>query len=191
VDFLGFSFLLTFQKHLYSMKPVEFPYQNQTIHFLLSSSDDNVMVNATEMANIFGKKVDNYLRLESTKILIEKLKNENFAPSDVREQKVIYATNKATFMHRILALDFAAWLDVDFKIWIYQIIEKILFGYYKEHWDAHILQEKSKAKMEEYKRKLLLDATAENAIAYFEAEETYKGAKAKKQKAISNQYKLL
>lgn len=172
------------------MKPVEFPYQNQTIHFLLSSSDDNVMVNATEMAKIFDKRVDVFIKTDHAKIFIDRLL---FPPNGVnkKQEEVIYTTNKATFMQRQLALKFAAWLDVDFEIWIYEIINKILFGYYKEHWDAHILQEKSKAQMEEYKRKLLLDATEENAIAYFEAEETFKSAKAKKQKAISNQYKLL
>ena len=169
-------------------KALEFIYQDTQIHFLLSNND-NVMVNATEMAKAFGKRVEDYKRLDATKKLIEALKND-FAHADVRDQKVIYATNKATYFNQILALDFATWLDINFKIWIYQTVNKILFGHYKEHWDAHMLQEKAKYKMEQAKKKLLLAPTQEDAIAYFEAENEYKTAKNSKLKAIQSQYKL-
>lgn len=171
-------------------KALEFIYQDTEIHFLLNN-DDNVMVNATEMAKAFNKKIDNYLRLESTKLLIKELEKIVFVPSDVREQNIIYATNKSTYMHRILALDFAAWLDINFKIWIYQTIEKVLFGHYKEHWDAHMMQEQAKKEMVELKSKLIKNPTQEDVIAYFEQERLYNQAKSIKQKAISNQYKLL
>lgn len=181
-------------------KALEFIYQDTQIHFLLSNND-NVMVNATEMAKAFGKRVDNYLRLDTTKALILALKtdienseleikNIDFDSSHVSEQKVIYTTNKATYFNQILALDFATWLDINFKIWIYQTVNKILFGHYKEHWDAHMLQEKAKDKMEQAKKKLLLAPTQEDAIAYFEAENEYKTAKNSKLKAIQSQYKL-
>ncbi len=169
-------------------KALEFIYQDTQIHFLLSN-DDNVMVNATEMAKAFGKRVEDYKRLDSTKKLIDALKND-FAHADVRDQKIIYSTNKATYFNRILALDFASWLDIHFKIWIYQTIDKILFGHYKEHWDAHMLQENAKGRMETAKKKLLNAPTQEDAIAYFEAENEYKTAKNAKLKAIQSQYKL-
>lgn len=169
-------------------KALEFIYQDTQIHFLLSN-DDNVMVNATEMAKAFGKRVDNYLRLDTTKKLIEALKND-FAHSHVSDQKVIFTNNKATYFNRILALDFASWLDLNFKIWIYQTIDKILFGHYKEHWDAHMLQENAKGRMETAKKKLLNAPTQEDAIAYFEAENEYKTAKNAKLRAIQSQYKL-
>ena len=47
-------------------KALEFIYQDTQIHFLLGN-EKNVMVNATEMAKAFGKEIDNFLRLESTK----------------------------------------------------------------------------------------------------------------------------
>lgn len=171
-------------------KTLEFIYQDTQIHFLLNNNDDDVMINATDMANAFGKRVEDYKRLESTKKLIFELQNINFGHADVREQKVIYATNKSTFMCRILALDFAAWLDIKFKIWIYQTIETVLFGHYKEHWDAHIMQERAKNRMEELRRKLLTNATQEDVQEYFETERTLIKAKNIKQKAIQNQYKL-
>lgn len=31
-------------------------------------------------------------------------------------------------MHRILALKFAAWLDPEFELWVYQTIDDIIFG---------------------------------------------------------------
>ena len=112
------------------MKALEFIYQDTQIAFILGN-EKNVMVNATEMAKAFGKRVDNYLRLDTTKSLISALiqdqKNE-FVPSDVSEQKIIYTTNKATYFHRILALDFAAWLDLNFRLWIFKTMDDIIFG---------------------------------------------------------------
>jgi hypothetical protein len=190
------------------VKPLEFSYDDKIIHFLMN--DDNVMVNATEMANVFGKRVENYLRLDSTQKLIKGINKSHYNHSDVSDYNLeknennhsdvsdynlenIVSSNKkrGTYMHRILALDFAAWLDIDFKIWIYSVIEKIIFGYYKEHWIAHQKQEKAKMKMEEYKRKLILNASEENVINYFEAQEDYQNAKSMKQRAMLNQYKML
>jgi hypothetical protein len=171
------------------VKPLEFSYDDKIIHFLMN--DDNVMVNATEMANVFGKRVDVFLKTDHAKIFIERLLS---TPNgvDKNKEEVIFSNKKGgTYMNRLLALKFAAWHDVDFEIWIYSTIEKIIFGYYKEHWIAHQKQEKAKMKMEEYKRKLILNASEENVINYFEAQEDYQNAKSMKQRAMLNQYKLL
>lgn len=40
--------------------------------------------------------------------------------------------NVGTFMHRILALKFAAWLNPTFELWVYSTIEKLLFGKHVE-----------------------------------------------------------
>ena len=173
-------------------KAVDFIYQDTQIHFLLSNSD-NVMVNATEMAKAFNRRIDFFLKTEPTKAFINALE---FPPiggnseSISRENLIQTRGQNGTYFHRILAIKFAAWLDPYFEVWIYSTIDKILFGHYKEHWDAHVLQEKAKEKMEKAKRKLLLDANQEDAIAYFEAENQYKTAKNLKQKAIQMQYKL-
>ena len=52
-------------------------------------------------------------------------------------------------------------------------------------------QEKAKKQMEVLKSKMIKNPTQEDVIAYFEQERIYNQAKASKQKAISNQYKLL
>lgn len=33
-----------------------------------------------------------------------------------------------TWMHRVLALKFAAWLDPEFELWVYCTIDKLMFG---------------------------------------------------------------
>ena len=178
-------------------KALEFSYQDTQIHFLLGN-EKNVMVNATEMAKAFGKEIDNFLRLESTKKFITaflKRENSKIIPSDVRgyltEEDVIIGKKRGgTYMHRKVALKFAAWLDVDFEVWIIDTIDDLLFGHYKEHWDAHIKQEKAKERMEEAKKKLLLNATQEDVVAYFRAESEFNAAKNEKTKAIRNQLSL-
>jgi len=174
-------------------KALEFIYQDVKIHFLLSQGD-NVMVNATEMAKAFGKEPKDFLRLDGTNKLIDKLIEKANIVADVprySKENFVYSNNKAgTYMHRKLALEFASWLDVDLKLWIIDTIDEILFGHYKQHWDAHIKQEDAKERMEKAKNKLLAEATQEDVIAYFEAEKEYKNAKNEKLKAIQSQYKL-
>jgi hypothetical protein len=185
-------------------KALEFIYQDTEIHYLFSK-EEHVMINATEMANLFGKKPKDFLRTEETQRLIESLcSDENFieifnlgedvCPRQEREKMILEVKsngkNAGTWMHRILALEFASWLDTNFKIWILLKIDYLLFGHYKQHWDAHIKQEDAKERMETSKKKLLLNANQEDVIAYFEAEAEFKNAKNEKTKAILNQYRL-
>ena len=106
-------------------KTLEFIYQEKQVHFLVNPTDKNVMINATEMANVFGKRTTNYLANDKTKELISKLEltgksvNSDFKVLENRGHMGYY-------FNEILALDFAAWLDVDFKIWIYKTIRDLL-----------------------------------------------------------------
>lgn len=179
------------------MKTLEFLYQENEIHFLVNPNDKNVMINATEMAKPFNKQLDNFTRLEGTQKFIKALlksENSKFAPSDVREQltekHLIYGTNKATFMHRKLAMYFAFWLDVDFQIWIIDTIDEVIFGNYQKHWEAHAQQEVAKVAMEDLKTEMLLNPTPESVAQYFEYERDVKNAKLAKTRAIRNQYKM-
>ncbi|WP_298119295.1 KilA-N domain-containing protein [Flavobacterium sp.] len=169
-------------------KALEFIYQDVKIHFLLSQ-DENVMVNATEMAKAFGKRTDVFLKTDGVKQFINLFQQTpNGGRSEIRATE--NRGHVGIYFHRILAIKFAAWLDTEFEIWIYSKIDEILFGHYKQHWDNHIKQEDAKERMEKAKSKLLLEATQEDAIAYFEAEKEYKNAKNEKLKAIQSQYKL-
>ena len=112
-------------------KALQLIYQDTKIHFLVSS-DENVMINATDMAKIFNKLTADFLRTESTqnylKAFLDYGISHNLKKSD------IYFSKKGvgTFMNRPLALKFAAWLDPYFEVWVYNTIDKLLFSKTKD-----------------------------------------------------------
>ena len=149
------------------------------------------------MAKPFNKRIEDFKVLEGTEKFINALlysENSKFEHGNHREQitkkDVIYGTNKATFMHRKLALYFAFWLDVDFQLWVIDTIDEIIFGNYKKHWEAHVMQEEAKIEMERLKAEILVNPTVKDVTAYFEADKICKTAAKTKLKAIKNQYKL-
>ncbi|GAB2994051.1 hypothetical protein GCM10027284_09060 [Cyclobacterium sediminis] len=54
------------------MKVIKFIYEEKEVDFL-PSGNDSVMVNATQMANIFDKRIDFFLKADHTKKFIEAL----------------------------------------------------------------------------------------------------------------------
>lgn len=112
------------------MEALEFIYQDTEIHFLLGN-EKNVMVNATEMAKLFDKQVESFMRNENTQNFIsECLKNENsrFLGVEKEEDLFISKQKSGTYFHRILALKFAAWLSPKFELWVFKTIDEIIFG---------------------------------------------------------------
>lgn len=133
------------------MQTLTYDYKDKQIEFLLSG---DMMVNATEMAAVYGKRVSKFLENKETQNFIDKLKKtpigENkgaeFGPflaqfGDLASEKVVKSPNGvpilitipgregATWMHRWLAIDFAMWLDLDFKIWIIEKIDYLLINF--------------------------------------------------------------
>ena len=95
------------------------------------SKENDMMINATEMAKIFGKQVEAFMRNDDTKNFIQAcLKSENSRFLGVENEEDLYtsAQKSGTWMHRVLALKFAAWLNSDFEVWVYSTIESLLFG---------------------------------------------------------------
>lgn len=175
------------------MKSVQFIYQDTEIHFLVNPDQENVMVNATEMAKVFGKRVDHFLKAEHTKKFISALKKRiEQTPNGGRSDfKIVeYRGHMGTYFDRRLALKFAAWLDSDFEVWVFSTLDEIMFGHYKKHWEAHTRQEAARIKMEALKEKMLLSPTPEMVTAYFEAEQIFQTARNDKSKAIRNQLRL-
>lgn len=80
-------------------------------------NEKDVMVNATEMARVFNKTPKDYLRTQSAKDLLNAVSGrQKCLPADL--VKVINGgTDYGTWMHETIALDFAQWLSVDFKLW--------------------------------------------------------------------------
>ncbi|QQV91384.1 KilA-N domain protein [Polaribacter phage Leef_1] len=129
-------------------KATQFIYQDTAIHFALSNNK-NVMINATEMAKAFNKRIDVFLKTEPTKAFLNALEfppvGVNSAPLK-KEQIISTHGQNGTYFTRILALKFAAWLDVDFEIWVFSTIDEILFGDYLKHQNA--IEETLKAEKE-------------------------------------------
>lgn len=122
------------------MKALEFIYQDTQIAFVLGN-EKNVMVNATEMAKAFGKRVDVFLKSDHAKSFIEIANRPPYGGRiiDNRGRNGIY-------FERRLALKFAAWLSPEFEFWVYDVIDDILFGSAKAV--GKKLTEKEKAKKE-------------------------------------------
>lgn len=120
------------------MKTLEFIYQENILHFLVNPTDKNVMVNATEMAKMFDKRTAKYLKTDSTKSFIIALERAPFGARSEGDQPLNGGRSNpkmidnrghmGIYFNRKLALDFAAWLDVDFRVWIIDIIDELLFA---------------------------------------------------------------
>lgn len=167
------------------MKTLEFIYQETQIHFLVNPLDKNVMVNATEMAKLFGKETRVFLKTDHAKAFIEVAKR---APNGA--QIIEDRGRNGIFFNKRLALKFAAWLSPEFEYWVYSTIDEIVFGNYKKHWEAHANQEIARVAMEDIKTEILHNPTPESVADYFKYEKDYKTAKSDKSKAIRNQLKL-
>jgi len=108
---------------------------NDTSITFIFNKENSVMINATEMAKVYGKQVNEFMSNEKTKEFVkEALKNGNSRFLGIEKESDLFYSrqNVGTFMHRVLALKFAAWLNPAFELWVYSTIEKILFGKYVE-----------------------------------------------------------
>lgn len=91
-------------------------------------------INATEVAKMFGKRTENYLRNESTKAYIAALaENLSVTRKSVTEQNQLVTViqggkEQGTWFHPKLAIDFARWLSPEFAVWCDAQIESILSG---------------------------------------------------------------
>ena len=168
-------------------------FKGKEIHFLISTLDKDVLVNASEIAQIFEVKIEKFLKLKETENYIDVLLgylNLGFEITKYNREDILFTRDNSIFMHRKLALKFATWLNIEFEIWLFETVDNILFGNYKKHWDAHVIQKSSQAKMLELKKKLLLNPTSEDALAYFKAEQEFVNARMAKVRAIKEQYSM-
>ena len=90
---------------------------------------NDAWLNATKVAESFGKRVDNWLRLDGTIEYIDALK-EFLNTSDVSDLELIKTRrgkyNGGTWLHPKLSIRFAQWLDVRFAVWCDMQIDSIL-----------------------------------------------------------------
>ncbi len=96
------------------METKTFTFNETPITFEFSS-DDNLMVNATEMAKAFNKEVSGFLKVDSTKNYIEAYSQtedlpfgNEFSPNGKLIKVVKGGEHNGTWMERSVALKFAA-----------------------------------------------------------------------------------
>lgn len=137
----------------------KFVFNNTEVDFQFDKSS-NVKVNATQMAKIYDKQVIAFLRNDDAKnFILECLKSENSHFLGVEKESDLYDSKQksGTWMHRVLALKFAAWLNPAFELWVYKTIDFILFDYYKRLEESLKESAKRKNRIDELKAKLLED----------------------------------
>ena len=101
-----------------------FQYNDNPVTFHLGNGD--VMVNATEMAKPFGKRPIDYLRLPSTNELIKAMVRKSHSDENQIVRTINGGKAPGTWLHEDIALDFAQWLSVDFRLWGLDRIKDLL-----------------------------------------------------------------
>lgn len=124
-----------------------FEFDGKPITFELA--DGNKFVSATQMAQVFDRRLTDFLRLKQTVDFIKelhlflegeeaeipKLKNEkrpsteNLAeayPNIIRVIKGGEPTLQGTWIHERLSLKLAAWLSPKFELWVYNTIMQVM-----------------------------------------------------------------
>ena len=173
------------------MKAINFIYNEVSVSFEKSRND--VMVNATQMAQVFNKKVENFTRIESTKTFInECLKNANrrYLSIETEADLIVSKQKSGTYMHRVLALKFAAWLSPEFELWVFVTIDKILYAYFKELKDATI-EKLTIQKERDLMREELLQKHPKEFYLFLELEGKLTKADKRRIKAIQSSTKQL
>jgi hypothetical protein len=113
------------------------------------SLDKSIYLNATKVAEAFGKDLSNWKRSAQTKEYIDALVSSvNFTKLNISEKdlfKVVLGKGKTqgTWIHKKLIILFARWLDPHFAVWCDEVIEEILST------GSYSLQKEEKAKYAE------------------------------------------
>jgi len=119
-------------KNEQNFTPVIFNYEGKNINF--KEEKGSVLMNATQMAKVFGKTPKDWLRLQTTKEFLNVLKDSQKAnqPTELFEEEkplvqvVNGGKNRGTWMHEDVALEFSRWLHPKFAIWTNRHIKELL-----------------------------------------------------------------
>lgn len=171
-------------------------FGKQTYHFLENNTTlefINVCCQDENFHEIFGFGTE-----------IEMLKNDSQARNSEFETKILTfeerknllvnvqhgGHNKGTWMQETIALDFAAWLDPNFKFWMNRQIRKITIGYYADHKKANLKLIDAKAREALYRDKIRIDPSVDNYKELIKAIDEIDLYSKQKAQAIRNQTKL-
>jgi len=90
---------------------------------------DRVWVSLTDMAKATGKRVNNYLRMATTiEFLTEIGESARISADQIIETNESKGTNeqRGTWAIEEVAIDFAAWCNVKFRVWVSQQIKTLM-----------------------------------------------------------------
>lgn len=104
----------------------KYAYEGHDIQF--DVVDGKVMANATAMCNTFGKRASHWLELETAKKYIKAIAVKDGISEDqlVNSKPGSTINGGGTWIHESLILRLAAWLNVDFEIWMDERIAELL-----------------------------------------------------------------
>lgn len=102
-----------------------FKYEGKDVSFL-PQDNNNTLINATEMARVFGKFPKDFLKTQQTKEFIAALTSRTKIP--LADLLIVKngGENNGTWMHEDLAMEFARWLSPDFSIWCNDRIKELM-----------------------------------------------------------------
>ncbi|MGB0931392.1 MAG: KilA-N domain-containing protein, partial [Chitinophagales bacterium] len=105
-----------------------FRYKGQEITF--DFRNGNRMINATQMAKLFGKETTHFLKNQQTKDYISVLVETENSQFEKIVNIIRGGKYNGTWMHEQLALKFAAWLSPEFEVWVFSKIQELLLEGY-------------------------------------------------------------
>lgn len=102
-----------------------FKYNGNNVTFV--EGNNGLMVNATEMAKVFDKKCNDWLRTEQSKRMIQTIATSK--KCDVSDLVVVVNggnSGNKTWMHEDVALVFAQWLSPEFYLWCNDRVKELM-----------------------------------------------------------------
>jgi len=158
--------------------------------FLTEKTSESVVL--SDIYNFLIEFPKDGLLLKQTKDFINAcLKTGNSRFLEVKNEEDLYVSKQksGTWMHRIFAWKFAAWLDPYSEDWVYTTIDKIIFGNYREIKEATV--EKLKAeKLQQLKKQELME-TYPDLSEFFALEKLITTAQRNGMKAVKHSIKKL
>lgn len=104
-----------------------FNYNDSPVSFQVG--EENVLINASQMAKPFRKRTSNWLATQQAKELIFSLSAKTGIPATALVVVRQGGNNQGTWFHEDLAILFAQWLSPEFYLWCNDRIKEILrFG---------------------------------------------------------------
>lgn len=142
-------------------------------HFYVRAED--CYWDATRMCQAYGKRINNFLRSENTQRYLNALSKKTGIPVELDPKSAMTETQEVesialgraliykskggdvsesgTWVHQQVALKLAAWLNEDFEVWVWEVIEKLLTqGYVRLEDELESLRQALHLQEEQYNR---------------------------------------